>query len=119
MANRTKICKYLELQTIFPKEMQKRRFLKYIFSICYFHLSHISKINYENGTSADWLNARLNTESTTFFDATADIERANPEDFIHLFDSSEQLIDFLEHLLNNTSDCSQMIYNTLVRVTSD
>lgn len=54
--------------------------------------------------------------STIFFDTSPQIDRANPEDFIHLFTdtSSELLIDFFEHLLKNMSNCSQLVYNTLI-----
>lgn len=54
--------------------------------------------------------------STMFFDVSPHIDRANPEDFIHLFTetSSDLLIDFLEHLLKNMSNCSQLVYNTLI-----
>lgn len=51
-----------------------------------------------------------------FFDSSPHIDRANPEDFIHLFTkaSPELLIDFLEHLLTNMNNCSQLVYNTLI-----
>lgn len=63
-----------------------------------------SMVEHDKITSEDWTNSN-----------STHIDRANPEDFMHLFSSPEQLIDFLEHLLLNTSDCSQLIYNTLVR----
>lgn len=54
--------------------------------------------------------------TTLIFDTSPHIDRANPEDFIHLFTdtSPELLIDFLEHLLKNMSNCSQLVYNTLI-----
>lgn len=53
---------------------------------------------------------------TDFFDSTTQIDRADAEDFIHLFvDSSvDLLIDFLEHLVRNNSNCSPLVYNTLI-----
>lgn len=56
------------------------------------------------------------TDSTMFFDTSPHIDRANPEDFIHLFTEAppEYLIDFLEHLLKNMNNCSQLVYNTLI-----
>lgn len=60
--------------------------------------------------------SNLMTDSNIFFDTSPHIDRANPEDFIHLFTkaSPELLIDFLEHLLTNMSNCSQLVYNTLI-----
>lgn len=60
--------------------------------------------------------SNLMTDSNLFFDTSPHIDRANPEDFIHLFTkaSPELLIDFLEHLLTNMSNCSQLVYNTLI-----
>lgn len=55
-------------------------------------------------------NARSDND---FFDSHVD--RANCEDFIHLFvNSPDRLIDFLEHLVRNLTDCSQLVYNTLI-----
>lgn len=75
----------------------------------------------ENGDARDsGLNdigvSNLITDSNLFFDTSPHIDRANPEDFIHLFTkaSPELLIDFLEHLLTNMSQCSQLVYNTLI-----
>lgn len=58
----------------------------------------------------------LMTDSAIFFDTSPHIDRANPEDFIHLFTKAapEHLIDFLEHLRKNMSKCSQLVYNTLI-----
>ncbi|XP_043279403.1 vacuolar protein sorting-associated protein 11 homolog [Venturia canescens] len=43
------------------------------------------------------------------------VERANPEDFIHLFlNNSERLVEFLEHLIKCDSKWSTLVYNTLV-----
>lgn len=48
-------------------------------------------------------------------DASAHIDRANCEDFIHLFvNAPDRLIDFLEHLVMNLGDCSQLVHNTLI-----
>lgn len=48
-------------------------------------------------------------------DINSHVDRANCEDFIHLFvNASESLIDFLEHLVRNLTDCSQLVYNTLI-----
>lgn len=41
-------------------------------------------------------------------------DRSNTEDFINLFDNSEYLIEFLDHLIKYTSNCSQLVYNTLI-----
>lgn len=70
------------------------------------------KIDSDVNAVAEWPNAK--PLPTTFFDTSPHIDRANPEDFIHLFNSSEQLIEFLEHLLRNTTESSQIIYDTLV-----
>lgn len=50
------------------------------------------------------------------FDTTLEIDRSNPEDFIHLFikTSSKLLCDFLEHIVANVENCSKLIYNTLI-----
>ncbi|XP_008204135.1 vacuolar protein sorting-associated protein 11 homolog isoform X1 [Nasonia vitripennis] len=43
------------------------------------------------------------------------VEKANPEDFIHLFlNNSERLVEFLEHLIKTDSKWSTPVYNTLV-----
>ncbi|XP_046409664.1 vacuolar protein sorting-associated protein 11 homolog isoform X1 [Neodiprion fabricii] len=43
------------------------------------------------------------------------IEKANPEEFIHLFlGNSERLVEFLEHLVKCESKWSTLVYNTLV-----
>ncbi|XP_054007633.1 vacuolar protein sorting-associated protein 11 homolog isoform X2 [Hylaeus anthracinus] len=50
-------------------------------------------------------------------DGTMDqhIDKANPEDFIHLFlNNSEQLVEFLEHLVKFDTKWSTLVYNTLV-----
>lgn len=54
--------------------------------------------------------------TTIIFDTSTHIDRANPEDFIHLFIKAapEHLIEFLEHSLKNMTDCSQLVYNTLI-----
>lgn len=51
-----------------------------------------------------------------FFDSSAHIDRAEPEEFIHLFvkSSSDLLVDFLEHLVKNVNNCSPLVYNTLI-----
>ncbi|CAD6232599.1 GSCOCG00006969001-RA-CDS [Cotesia congregata] len=42
-------------------------------------------------------------------------ERANPEDFIHLFlNNSERLVEFLEYLVKCDTKWSTLVYNTLV-----
>ncbi|PSN48268.1 hypothetical protein C0J52_03049, partial [Blattella germanica] len=42
-------------------------------------------------------------------------ERANPEDFIHLFlNNSERLVEFLEHLVKVQTKWSTLVYNTLI-----
>ncbi|XP_058799921.1 vacuolar protein sorting-associated protein 11 homolog isoform X5 [Phymastichus coffea] len=42
-------------------------------------------------------------------------EKANPEDFIHLFlNNSERLVEFLEHLIKTDVKWSTSVYNTLV-----
>ncbi|XP_033330810.1 vacuolar protein sorting 11 [Megalopta genalis] len=44
-----------------------------------------------------------------------DIDKANPEDFIHLFlNNSERLVEFLEHLVKTNTKWSTLVYNTLV-----
>lgn len=65
-----------------------------------------------NGTA----NYNLMSDSAIFFDTSPHIDRANPEDFIHLFTKAapDLLIDFLEHLLTNMTDCSKLVYNTLI-----
>ncbi|XP_076240073.1 vacuolar protein sorting 11 isoform X2 [Calliopsis andreniformis] len=43
------------------------------------------------------------------------IDKANPEDFIHLFlNNSERLVEFLEHLVKTDTKWSTLVYNTLV-----
>lgn len=56
------------------------------------------------------------TNESSFFDTSPHVDRANPEDFIHLFvkASPELMIGFLEHLVTNLSNCSQLVYNTLI-----
>lgn len=53
---------------------------------------------------------------TDFFDASTQIDRADAEDFIHLFvkASPALLINFLEHLVRNNNNCTALIYNTLI-----
>lgn len=57
-----------------------------------------------------------NVTESIVFDTSPHIDRANAEDFIHLFvkSSPELLIDFLEHLVMNLGQCSQLVYNTLI-----
>lgn len=55
------------------------------------------------------------SHGSDFLDTSSHIDRANCEDFIHLFvHSPERLIDFLEHLVRNLTNCSQLVYNTLI-----
>ncbi|KAK0086649.1 hypothetical protein PV325_013769 [Microctonus aethiopoides] len=43
------------------------------------------------------------------------LDRANPEDFIHLFlNNSERLVEFLEHLIKCETKWSTLVYNTLI-----
>ncbi|XP_015430212.1 PREDICTED: vacuolar protein sorting-associated protein 11 homolog [Dufourea novaeangliae] len=47
--------------------------------------------------------------------AYQDIDKAKPEDYIHLFlNHSERLVEFLEHLVKTYTKCSTLVYNTLV-----
>lgn len=41
-------------------------------------------------------------------------ERATPEDFIHLFDGSKQIIEYIEYLIKNMPTCSKALYNSLI-----
>ncbi|XP_072944579.1 vacuolar protein sorting-associated protein 11 homolog [Epargyreus clarus] len=42
-------------------------------------------------------------------------DRAIPDDFIHMFlSNSEQLIDFLEHMIASDPNCSSLVYNALI-----
>lgn len=41
-------------------------------------------------------------------------EQATPEDFIHLFSDSKQLIDYIEYLIRNLPTCSSFLYNSLI-----
>lgn len=41
-------------------------------------------------------------------------ERSTPEDFIHFFDDSKQLIDYIEYLIRNLPTCSKFLYNSLI-----
>jgi vacuolar protein sorting-associated protein 11 len=44
-----------------------------------------------------------------------EVERAPPEDFIHMFlSNSERLIDFLEHLTATGAGGSKLVYNALI-----
>lgn len=48
-------------------------------------------------------------------DDNHETQRANPEDFIHLFlNNSERLVEFLEHLVKCETKWSTRVYNTLV-----
>lgn len=50
-----------------------------------------------------------------FLNTNMHTDRANCEDFIHLFvNAPDRLIDFLEHLVRNLPECSQLVYNTLI-----
>uniref|UniRef100_A0A6B2EKS8 Vacuolar protein sorting-associated protein 11 homolog n=1 Tax=Phlebotomus kandelakii TaxID=1109342 RepID=A0A6B2EKS8_9DIPT len=43
------------------------------------------------------------------------IDRGSPEDFIHLFaQDTLHLVEFLEHLVANVSNCSCLVFNTLI-----
>ncbi|XP_066993542.2 vacuolar protein sorting-associated protein 11 homolog [Anabrus simplex] len=43
------------------------------------------------------------------------VDRADPEEFIHLFlNNSERLVEFLEHLVQVQSSWSTLVYNTLI-----
>lgn len=70
----------------------------------------------QKGQNGDNRDTDLNDIESNFFDTSPSIDRANPEDFIHLFTKAapELLIDFLEHLLANMNNCSQLVYNTLI-----
>lgn len=41
-------------------------------------------------------------------------ECSTPEDFIHFFDDSKQLIDYIEYLIRNLPTCSKFLYNSLI-----
>ena len=43
-----------------------------------------------------------------------DREKATPEDFIHLFSDSKQIIDYIEYLIKNLPTCSKVLYNSLI-----
>lgn len=43
-----------------------------------------------------------------------DRERATPEDFIHLFSDSKQIIEYIEYLIVNLPTCSKVLYNSLI-----
>lgn len=43
-----------------------------------------------------------------------DREKATPEDFIHLFNDSKQIIDYIEYLIKNLPSCSKLLYNSLI-----
>lgn len=70
----------------------------------------------KNGDNGHDVIDNITLVETHFFDTSAHIDRANAEDFIHLFvkSSPELLIEFLEHLVTNLSNCSQLVYNTLI-----
>ncbi|XP_050089225.1 vacuolar protein sorting-associated protein 11 homolog [Anopheles aquasalis] len=55
--------------------------------------------------------ANLNLQQT---EQTEHNDRCSPEDFIHLFTDTEQLIDFLEHLVRFVPSSNQSVYNTLI-----
>ena len=38
----------------------------------------------------------------------------SPEEFMHLFTDSKQLIDYAEYLIKNLPECKRMVYNTLI-----
>lgn len=67
----------------------------------------------DSDTTNYW--SQLN-DSILAFDTSTHIDRANPEDFLHLFvkASDDVLVDFLEYLILNMSNCSELIYNTLI-----
>lgn len=51
------------------------------------------------------------------YDSGETVDRANPEDFIHLFvKTPERLIDFLEHLMRTLSNLSPLVYSTLIEL---
>lgn len=55
------------------------------------------------------------TQDKINIDSNEHVDRANPEDFIHLFlNNSERLVEFLEHLVKNEGKWSTLVYNTLV-----
>lgn len=43
-----------------------------------------------------------------------DRETATPEDFIHLFNDSKQIIEYIEYLIKNLPLCSKVLYNSLI-----
>uniref|UniRef100_A0A1B0CT92 Vacuolar protein sorting-associated protein 11 homolog n=2 Tax=Lutzomyia longipalpis TaxID=7200 RepID=A0A1B0CT92_LUTLO len=48
-------------------------------------------------------------------DTNLHIDRGSPEDFIHLFgQDTRHLVEFLEHLVLNVSNCSCLVFNTLI-----
>uniref|UniRef100_A0A1L8DVY0 Vacuolar protein sorting-associated protein 11 homolog n=1 Tax=Nyssomyia neivai TaxID=330878 RepID=A0A1L8DVY0_9DIPT len=48
-------------------------------------------------------------------DTSWHIDRGSPEDFIHLFgQDTRNLVEFLEHLVTNVSNCSCLVFNTLI-----
>lgn len=55
-------------------------------------------------------------DGTPYYDASVNIDRANPQDFIHLFSKAESdlLVEFLEHLLANVTMGSKLVFNTLI-----
>lgn len=62
-------------------------------------------------------NFRSHTNDVELFDKTNEIDRSNPEEFVHLFANvPDRLIDFLEHLTRNLSSCEQFVYNTLIEL---
>ncbi|EAA08178.5 AGAP002665-PA [Anopheles gambiae str. PEST] len=65
-------------------------------------------------------NSTQGRDALTVADLLADLNlndergHGNPEEFIHLFDDTELLIDFLEHLIRFVPASSQCVYSTLI-----
>ncbi|XP_059608812.1 vacuolar protein sorting-associated protein 11 homolog [Phlebotomus argentipes] len=60
-------------------------------------------------------NSVQNRRDDQLMDSHWQIDRGSPEDFIHLFgQDTALLVEFLEHLVANVSNCSCLVFNTLI-----
>ncbi|XP_050072168.1 vacuolar protein sorting-associated protein 11 homolog [Anopheles maculipalpis] len=77
----------------------------------------LKKLCTEHATKRDSTQGR---DALTVADLLSDVNlndergHGNPEEFIHLFDDTELLIDFLEHLIRFVPASSQSVYSALI-----
>uniref|UniRef100_A0A182T710 Vacuolar protein sorting-associated protein 18 homolog n=1 Tax=Anopheles maculatus TaxID=74869 RepID=A0A182T710_9DIPT len=110
---------YIESLACADAERSIKRYGSVLMSNCPTRtIALLKKLCTEYATNAR--NSTQGRDALTVADLLSDVNinddggHGNPEEFIHLFDDTELLIDFLEHLTRFVPASSQCVYSTLI-----